>query len=369
MTVYNDTLTDDVTASENFGIITQYTEFLENLTVAESLVSLVITNIFEQVNVLDTLNSVGVFNVSGVDIFALSDLSAILWQSSILDDITVDEPLSSIIHRIQLVNELVNIYDSSSSTGVLNAAIAVVLTLKDILGDKDITAILENIQLQDTFSEVLVLALAVVEDVTVDDINSTGVSFFVLVADDTGVEDTLTSQADLFNYVADGWVVTTSFIYDNQVYSGWVMNPENYAISTYTNYAFNSATSVFNTVLLANATGVYEMGGATDAGSYINAKIKTAAMTFGSTSQKQIPEVLLGVNNSGKVILTVAVDGQWTTTYELQKPSANLGTQQIKIGKGLHGRYWQFELITKENSTFDLDTFEFMPIVFGRKLR
>jgi len=40
----------------------------------------------------------------------------------------------------------------------------------------------------------------------------------------------------------------------------------------------------------------------------------------------------------------------------------------IDIGKGLKGRYWQFELQSKGNTVFDLDEIELYPIVFGRKI-
>ena len=91
-------------------------------------------------------------------------------------------------------------------------------------------------------------------------------------------------------------------------------------------------------------------------------------MAFGTSSLKQVPEALLGVNNTGKVVLVISVDGSHTAYYQLNPASQNLETQQIKIGKGLYGRYWQFELVTVDNSTFDLDTFEFFPVSFGRKI-
>ena len=42
-------------------------------------------------------------------------------------------------------------------------------------------------------------------------------------------------------------------------------------------------------------------------------------------------------------------------------------TQKVDIGKGLIGRYFQFELITQA-SEFNLEAIEFMPLEIRRKL-
>ncbi len=153
------------------------------------------------------------------------------------------------------------------------------------------------------------------------------------------------------------------------VYSGWVMNPENYAVSKYNNFAFTSSVKLDTEYIFGNSSGLYELGGTLDDADYIQSRVKTAAMTFGSSNMKQVPEIYLGADNSGTVILIVHTDDNATAYYELVPATQGLATQLIKTGKGLYGRWWQFELVTKENSTFDLDTFEMFPIQFGRKLR
>ncbi len=120
---------------------------------------------------------------------------------------------------------------------------------------------------------------------------------------------------------------------------------------------------------MASNQGLYLFGGTLDETSYIKTKIKTASLDFDTSSMKQITSVILGATNSGKVVLKVSIDGDQTVYYELRPSSRNLENQRLKIGKGLYGRYWQFELITKENSTLDLDTFEVLPIIFKRKVR
>lgn len=369
MATYNDTITEDIEASQT-DLQQQNLTLLLAVELDDTSVPETIVQILEAINVTDILGLLGSeFHVSSSDIFNIADMVTVLWQNTILENIENDDSLAGIIRRIQLVTELVNIYDSGLSTGVLNASVAVTLALQDLVSYYDFEVIAESIEAQDTLIDLLTHIGVILDDVTANDALSNYVAFFTLVEDDFTGSDTLSNTATLNEYLSEGWVVTTSYYNNGQTYTGWVMNPENYALSNYSNFSFNSVTNFNYTTLLANGSGLYEMGGTTDAGSYINSKMKTAAMNFGTSNQKQVPEVLLGVNNTGKVILVVTTDGQLTSTYQLNAPSAYLDTQRIKIGKGIHGRYWQFELHTLENSEFDLDTFEFFPIAWGRKLR
>lgn len=369
MASYSDTLTEDISTT-----ITDQVGYSLSLILAiemdDTSLSSQIINILEAIDVSDILGTLSSeFHVSSSDTFDIADMVAVLWQNTILEDIENDDSVTSIIRRIELLTDLVNIYDSGLSTGILNASVAVTLALQDLISYYGLEVIIDSVEAQDTLVDLLTKIGVIMDDLSTADTVTNYVSFFTLVEDDLSGSDILLNTAELNEYLSEGWIVTTSYTHNGETYSGWVMNPENYAISNYTNFQFNSVTYFAYETLLANSSGIYTMDSTTDSGSYINSKIKTAAMTFGTTSQKQIPEVLLGVNNTGKVILVVTTDGQMTTTYQLDVPSAYLDTQRIKIGKGVHGRYWQFELHTLENSEFDLDTFEFFPITWGRKIR
>ena len=82
---------------------------------------------------------------------------------------------------------------------------------------------------------------------------------------------------------------------------------------------------------------------------------------------KQVPAIYLGVDSTDKVILKVRVDGKAEVHYQLNKFTNNLMTQKIDIGKGLIGRYFQFELLT-EASEFNMESIEFYPLEIRRKL-
>ena len=126
---------------------------------------------------------------------------------------------------------------------------------------------------------------------------------------------------------------------------------------------------MFNdSVLFINKNGLFKYGGDTDNNEEIQASIKTAALSFGTAHLKRVLNVYLGVSNSGKVVIKASTDGKATTYYEITKTSENLQTQRITLGKGIVGRYWQFEIITKDNADFELESLDFLPITLSRRV-
>jgi len=202
-----------------------------------------------------------------------------------------------------------------------------------------------------------------------DDLPINSVRLSVISTDDLSLSDVLFNSANLSSVIEEDVVFLISFDDGSTTYQGFTMNPETYAVTTYDNYDFNSTTNFDGSYLLANSTGLYRMEGDTDEGTYITSKVKTAALDFGSSNIKQCPKMYLGIDNDASLILRVSIDGAYTAQYQLDLDSEDLSTQIFDIGKGLKGRYWQFDLQTKNNSTFNLDEIELFPITWGRKQR
>jgi len=360
LTLENQTLSELITLARPLF-------FTDNINVTTSEIAQAIARIFEDIRVTDVLSNTGIFNYLQGDTFSLRDLTAISYTFLLEENITVDDPATTIVTKLQAILEYLNLLDTSTSQMVANTSLAVSLAILDLVGQRDI--VLEGLTVSDTFLSNLKLSQSIVELVSSTLVDSNNISFFEVVTEDSQLNDTLTFQQNLKNLLTESIFFSTLSPNLGNIFSSWVVNPENYAVSNYSNYDFNNADLFDTKYLLSSSSGLYELGGTVDETSYIQSRIKTAVLDFGSSSLKQIPEILLGVNNSGKVILRTMVDDINEVYYELVSSTSGLATQQIKLGKGLYGRYWQFELITEENSTFDLDTFEFLPIKYGRKLR
>ena len=111
------------------------------------------------------------------------------------------------------------------------------------------------------------------------------------------------------------------------------------------------------------------MEGSRDEDAFIQSKITTAGLTFGKRTEKQIPQVFLGISGTEHVI-SVSTDEKSTVYYTTKsRPQDGLATKTLKIGKGLIGNTWQFSITDKDQDDFDLDSLEFFPIFLKRKHR
>ena len=382
MTTYNETVSEDLEVQAKRGEAITFTENItttdtdlvawpkivtENLEVDDTPTPDIIAQIIELIELSDTSVATGTFLGPLSDSLTVADIAAVTYPIIVSDDLTNADTVLDIQKRIEAILELINMSDIVATQGDLVAGVAVALTVADITLQMDIVS--EDITVDDTLVQLVTMAHQIVENIEASLSSSNYISMFQIVTDEESIADTSSNTASLLAALSDGFIVSDSDMLLDGVYSGWVMNPENYAVSKYNNFAFTSSVKLDTEYIFGNSSGLYELGGTLDDADYIQSRVKTAAMTFGSSNMKQVPEIYLGADNSGTVILIVHTDDNATAYYELVPATQGLATQLIKTGKGLYGRWWQFELVTKENSTFDLDTFEMFPIQFGRKLR
>lgn len=156
------------------------------------------------------------------------------------------------------------------------------------------------------------------------------------------------------------------------IYRGIVINLLNQAISTYSNYPFNSLAYFNGKYLGATDIGIYSLSGSHDKGRNINSKIKTGPMDFGKKQVKYIRDVWLTHRTDGHLTLVFSVDEDNSTEVERQTVLVNpneLQEEKVKVPRGLKGRYYTIELKNLSGADFDIDALEVMVDVLGGKKR
>ncbi len=365
MSSYDETNTENITTDD-----VQYIDFPieidEDIELTLSEVILNLTGVIEDIYCDDIISTAAEFGFTVTDTAKLNDLINIALSAIISENIEESDSLTDIVEKIAILQDILNALDTTSSQRTGTVALAVALTIADLIGEMEL--VVDNVATSGVFVEVLHISLQILEAIELSKNLSEHITLIGITNEDIEVSEESILQAIYTQLLVDDFnlIINSSLL--GGTYSGWIMNPENYAVSNYSNYDFIGNTAFNYKSLYCSSSGLYETGGVLDEASYIESRIKTSTMAFGTSSLKQVPEALLGVNNTGKVVLVISVDGSHTAYYQLNPASQNLETQQIKIGKGLYGRYWQFELVTVDNSTFDLDTFEFFPVSFGRKI-
>ena len=155
------------------------------------------------------------------------------------------------------------------------------------------------------------------------------------------------------------------------IYKGIAMNLSNQAISTYSNYPFNSLARFNGKYLAAGEDGIYELGGDSDSGTQILSKIKTGPMDFGEKIIKHLRNVWLTYRSDGhlELVLYVDEDEDNPVSRSTEIASDEIREERIKVPRGLKGRYYTIELKNVSGSGFDIDSVSLLVESIRRKIR
>jgi hypothetical protein len=130
-----------------------------------------------------------------------------------------------------------------------------------------------------------------------------------------------------------------------------VMNTLTGAVSEYSNYAFDSMTET----KAGSATGLYAIGGDTDAGIAITGEIVTGKPLWSDQHKKHIEAVWLSMKGEGIAQLIVQGEGaesEWRYAFAV-RPT---GQSRALPGKGIRENYMAFGV--SHDEPFRLDRIE-----------
>lgn len=151
-------------------------------------------------------------------------------------------------------------------------------------------------------------------------------------------------------------------------FSTVAMHTENLALTTYTNYEFNSFAKFNGVYLGAKTDGIFALSGATDAGVLIDAAARLGITDFSTSHLKRVERCYVGYRTDGSMVLRVLTDGGESRDYLLTATGqSGAHGNYVRIGRGVEARYWQFELLNRDGADFQLDMMEFKPTVLRRR--
>jgi hypothetical protein len=121
-------------------------------------------------------------------------------------------------------------------------------------------------------------------------------------------------------------------------------NTEKLASATWDQVPFDSYIMHQGQLLAAGDAGLYKFGGDTDAGTQINAKVRSDLTDFDSAMKKCFEVATVGATSSAPFRITVTTE-MGSFVYQTRKPSAMFPTNHLApIGRGLVGRYVRMEI-------------------------
>ena len=275
--------------------------------------------------------------------------------------------LEILISKSSSITESISIQSNISTLLNTTVSLSETLGLTDVLANLDALVISETITASSALSFLAVIVEERIESITLSEsLNNTLVINFLL-SDNTLVIDDISTHVTFNTLIQDSILTFGSIVIDDEHYT-FTLNTKTKGVTEYDNYNFNSMSDGLG----ATSSGIYNLEGSTDGGENINGSIKTALMQFGTNQEKQVPYAYLGLNKSGAMMLKTIVGyrGDRKERWYAVTDRTISATNQVRIqmGKGVKSRYWQFELINKEGSDFELNNFKLMPLILKRRV-
>lgn len=129
---------------------------------------------------------------------------------------------------------------------------------------------------------------------------------------------------------------------------------------------YNSMCKFNGKYLGATSTGLFEMGGTTDAGAQIPARVDSGLFDLGTYRKKRFRQFQFGIETSGQLKLSVFGDGEQWGEYEV---SGYNGVQVIRVPiiRNARGAYWQWRLENVDGAPFSLYSVTCSPVILLRR--
>jgi hypothetical protein len=147
------------------------------------------------------------------------------------------------------------------------------------------------------------------------------------------------------------------------------MHTETMALTTYSNYPFNSFATFNGVYLGAGPAGIFALSGTDDAGVNIDASARVGSSDFSTSHVKRVDRVYVGYRTDGDMILRIFTDEIHVRDYRLRATGrAGLHGNHVRLGKGLRSRYWQFEVRNVDGADFQMNMIELEPTTLQRRV-
>ena len=370
MTVYDNTAADGVDIGDTTSYLFQLLKTLsETIDIGDTALEDYVSVLTEILYIGDTLSSAGsTLNVIMVDDIVLYDSVLITFEQFLSEPFTIDDATVDTVGKLVALIETLQMTDVISTQHTATTIAAEVIGIYDSLLRFFDATLTETIEITDTIINSLLAAHILVEGMLIADTTITSLVIITTNTEIVNLNDSCSFGQYLQEILNEGFTFVTAFDFDGDTYKGWVMNSENFSTTTYDNYDFNSMCEFNGNYYGAQTDGIYLLEGTKDVSTYITSTLRTGKMDFETSNLKTVTQAYLGFSGDGSLVLKVISDDDLESWFELASSEDGLHTDKIGLAKGQVGRYWQFELVTQENTQLELDTLELFPIILKRKV-
>ena len=257
--------------------------------------------------------------------------------------------------------------DAASTTLKFSLSVAEAMLSSAAFGSFLGVSVAELSGVADALTPLFRFGATISEGTTLGELASGSLLVSVALADGATFDDNNLLQYIFNGAIAEGVDITAGYVAPSGTFTSWAINTRTTGVTEYQDFAFDSLIQSGRKSLGANATGLYELDGDTDAGAPIVADILSGYMQLGGSHFKAFKAAYLGVATPGGQFVLKLITGDGAT-YAYTVTARTMHTARVNFGKGLRNRYFRFELQNIDGADFNLDNVEFIPLVSQRRV-
>ncbi len=283
-------------------------------------------------------------------------------------------PVSSLQYLLVLMDYL-DMQSGLNATAQVTQLIASILALRDVIDNSQWQSLASTAAVSGALLDSVTAYSMLLDSLRVAAVPAGSALLVAYITSGLQLTDSMSAIAQILAALYDNAFFSLTLSTGTDLYTAWVMTPENKAMRSYSNFPFNSFAQIGDQFLGASALGVYQFGGVTDAGAAITAAVRTGLLDFGTRKLKRIDTSYIGFTSTGtlclRVCATTNTGSKEEYTYRMVPvPNASAATQtRAKVGRGVESVYWSFELDNNlDGSTFELYDITVLPMALTGRI-
>lgn len=358
-------ISNSVTATDTSAALAKFADIIAE-TVQSTLAEIIGWNfvITENQSVTSTQSNSLISTRVVTESMTLRDVVLLAFYAVAAESVTMTDLAAPKFEDVVAVVEKVLATGSGASQHNAVIVAAAAMVLQDLVEAGKGADVVESATLTDTIVNQFKAYCAAIEQAQITATPSMTLRLSLPVTDGVTATDATSANGVLSEVLSAGVAFEIVFNDGETTYRGWAMNMQNFGVTEYQNYPFNSMVKFQGVYLGANANGVYRLDGDTDAGEEIDARIKTGILGF--RNQTRVDSAYLTLRSDGDVLLKVITAEKTENWYSLSG-SENLSQKRVKLGRGLQSSLYQFELTNITGSDLELSGMEIIPVILSRK--
>lgn len=360
------------TVNVNSAGLVEASEVTDALACTDTLEGWMVSPLRDDFSISDTIDLKAHYIAALTDSISVNDLLTIVLNGTASDSATIDDVSIGLARLLGEITDALVMGDVVSSRLQALGIIADHILLSDEAKHYFAGFVTDAFALSDSLAVRAILIGALLEAMGVSDDATPYIRLYGLASDALMVGDDISPRARLIGALEDGISFTIIMSLPDGEYLAYVVNTKTLATTKYLNYPFNSFATLNGIAYGLTDTGLYELTGATDDGTDIDAVIKTAFTNLGTSLKKHIPRAYLGYTTDGRLVLKTVTShsGQkFVRWYQLSSRTADAYREaRVQLARGVESVYWQFELINADGADFAIDTLQVLPMVLSRRI-